>query len=48
MDIEPIKVLLIEDNIGDYELILQMLEKSENAKFELIHTPRLSQWIESS
>ncbi|MFY9638780.1 MAG: response regulator [Methanobacterium sp.] len=41
MDIEPIRVLLIEDNIGDYELILQMLEKSENTKFKLIQTPRL-------
>ena len=42
MDTEPIKVLLIEDNIGDYELILKMLDKSENTKFELTHTPRLS------
>jgi DNA-binding response OmpR family regulator len=41
MDIEPIRVLLIEDNIGDCELILQMLEKSENTKFKLIQTPRL-------
>jgi DNA-binding response OmpR family regulator len=41
MGIEPIRVLLIEDNVGDCELILQMLEKSENAKFKLIHTPRL-------
>lgn len=41
MGIEPIRVLLIEDNVGDYELILQMLEKSENTKFKLIQTPRL-------
>jgi DNA-binding response OmpR family regulator len=41
MGIEPIKVLLIEDNAGDYELILQMLEVSEKAKFKLTHTPRL-------
>ena len=37
MTVEPIKVLLIEDNIGDYELILRMLHNSENAKFELTH-----------
>ncbi len=41
MNVYPIKVLLIEDNIGDYELILRMLDKSENAKFELTHTQRL-------
>ena len=41
MGIEPIKVLLIEDNAGDYELILQMLEVSEKANFKLTHTPRL-------
>ena len=42
MNNEPIKVLLIEDNIGDYQLILKMLDKSENTEFELTHTPRLS------
>jgi DNA-binding response OmpR family regulator len=41
MDNEPIKVLLIEDNVGDYQLILKMLEISEIAKFELMQTPRL-------
>jgi DNA-binding response OmpR family regulator len=41
MDMEPIKVLLIEDNIGDCELILQMLNKSEIANFELTQTQRL-------
>jgi len=41
MGIEPIRVLLIEDNAGDYEIILQMLEVSEKAKFKLTHTPRL-------
>jgi DNA-binding response OmpR family regulator len=46
MSITPVKVLLIEDNRGDYELILKMLEKSESSEFELIHTPRLSSGIE--
>jgi len=46
MSITPIKVLLIEDNRGDYELILKMLEKSESSEFELIHTTRLSSGIE--
>ena len=41
MDNEPIQVLLIEDNVGDYQLILQMLDISEIAKFELIQTTRL-------
>ena len=41
MTIKPIKVLLIEDNLGDFELILRMLDKSENAKFELSHTQKL-------
>ncbi len=41
MDNEPIQILLIEDNVGDYQLILQMLDISEIAKFELIQTPRL-------
>ncbi|WP_052374270.1 response regulator [Methanobacterium sp. SMA-27] len=42
MDTKPIKVLLIEDNIGDYQIILRMLDKSENTKVELTHVPRLS------
>ena len=46
MGIKPIKVLLIEDNLGDYEIILRMLEKSENTEFELIHSSRLSSGVE--
>ena len=42
MDMEPIKVLLIEDNVGDCKLILKMFETSEVAKFELTHTSRLT------
>lgn len=41
MIIKPIEVLLIEDNLGDYEIILRMLDTSENAKFELSHTQKL-------
>jgi len=46
MTVEPIKVLLIEDNLGDFELILRMLDKSENAKFELSHTQKLGSGLE--
>jgi DNA-binding response OmpR family regulator len=42
MDIEPINVLLIEDNVGDCELILKMLDASEIAEFQLTHTSRLT------
>lgn len=42
MSIKPIKVLLIEDNRGDYILILQMLDKSENADFEITHSKELA------
>lgn len=38
---KPINVLLIEDNRGDYVLILQMLDKSENVDFEITHAPNL-------
>lgn len=41
MDIKPIKILLIEDSPGDYEIILHMLDKSEKAEFELSHSTRL-------
>jgi DNA-binding response OmpR family regulator len=46
MSIEPIKVLMIEDNRGDYQLILKLLEKSENAQFELVHSPKLKSGVE--
>jgi two-component system, NarL family, sensor histidine kinase UhpB len=45
MSLEPIKVLLIEDNKGDSAIILEMLKKSENAQFELTHAPRLKDGI---
>ena len=41
MDNKPIKILLIEDSPGDYEIVLHMLDKSENAEFELSHSTRL-------
>ena len=41
MNLQPIKVLLIEDNKGDSAIILEMLKESDNAHFEPIHTPRL-------
>jgi DNA-binding response OmpR family regulator len=42
MDTEPIRVLLIEDNVGDCKLILKMFDNSEVAEFELTHTSRLT------
>ena len=41
MNVKPIKLLLIEDNIGDSVIIRKMLEESENTTFELTHAPRL-------
>jgi DNA-binding response OmpR family regulator len=38
MSNEPIKVLLIEMNSRVYSNIIKMLDKSENAKFEVINT----------
>ena len=38
MSITPIKVLLIEMNSRVYSNIIKMLDKSENAKFEVINT----------
>jgi len=41
MNNKPINVLLIEDNVGDYQMIIRMLDESENVNFELTHVPRL-------
>ncbi|MDD3985514.1 MAG: response regulator [Methanobacterium sp.] len=41
MNNKQINILLIEDNIGDYQMIIRTLDKSENAHFELTHVPRL-------
>lgn len=46
MTTKTINVLLIEDNRGDYVLILQMLDKSENVVFEITHAPKLSSGLE--
>ena len=37
----PIKILLVEDNPGDFRIIQQMLKESEHTLFELIHVPKL-------
>lgn len=41
MNVKPIKLLLIEDNIGDSVIIRKMLDESETTTFELTHTQRL-------
>ncbi len=41
LNVKPIKLLLIEDNIGDSVIIRKMLDESENTTFELTHTQRL-------
>ena len=48
MSIKPIKVLFIENNNEDIVKVDEMLNKSDNAKFELTHTPRLREWINAS
>ena len=47
MNVKPIKLLLIEDNIGDSAIIRKMLEESENTTFEITHAPRLKNGLTS-
>src|ERR1700730_14230742 len=39
----PIKVLLVEDNLGDARLLKEYLKEQEGCLFELIHVDRLSE-----
>lgn len=43
----PIKILLVEDNIGDARLIKEMLSESTTVRFGLAHVKRLSEARES-
>jgi PAS domain S-box-containing protein len=43
----PIKILLVEDNIGDAHLIKEMLSESTTLRFGLVHAKRLSEARES-
>lgn len=43
----PIKILLVEDNLGDARLIKEMLSESTTVRFELAHVKRLSEARES-
>lgn len=42
---KTIKLLLIEDNLGDVKLIKDQLNESDKITFEVIHTKRLSEGI---
>jgi PAS domain S-box-containing protein len=46
MKTNPIKILLIEDNPDDAELLLHMLAEIPSADFELRHTERLGEALE--
>ena len=39
----PIKVLLVEDNLGDARLLKESLKEQEGSPFELVHVDRLSE-----
>lgn len=43
MSIRPIKLLLVEDNPGDANLLRLMLEETESTQFEIAVAPRLSE-----
>ena len=43
----PIKILLVEDNLGDARLIKEMLSESTTVRFGLAHVKRLSEARES-
>lgn len=42
MEHEPIKVLLIEDNVGDARFLWEVLSEVKSPRFELTHTDRLA------
>jgi DNA-binding response OmpR family regulator len=46
MNVEPIKVLLIEDNPGDARLISEILSEETSARFSLEHVRRLEEGLE--
>ena len=47
MSKRPIKILLVEDNIGDAHLVKEMLAEANTIQFELAHIDRLSKALES-
>jgi phosphoserine phosphatase RsbU/P len=46
MDSKPIKVLLIEDDPDDYQILRRMLQKARGARFELHCAPTLAEGIQ--
>ena len=46
MSSEPIKVLLVEDNLGDARLLYEGLEEALPEQFQMTHVRRLSEALE--
>lgn len=46
MSDKPIKILLVEDNPGDAQLVKEMLAEATTAKFESRHAERLAEALE--
>ena len=47
MSREQIKVLLVEDNVGDARLLRELLKEPKGSPFELVHVGRLSEALSS-
>ena len=46
MSLEPIKVLLVEDNLGDARLLYEGLQETLPEQFQITHARRLSEALE--
>ena len=46
MSDKPIKILLVEDNPGDTQLVKEMLAEATTVQFELLHAERLAEALE--
>src|SRR3990170_3969307 len=46
MSEKSVKILLIEDNIGDARLIQELLKETRNFQYELVHVSHLSKGLE--
>jgi len=46
MSSDPIKVLLVEDNLGDARLMYEDLEEALPHQFQMTHVRRLSEALE--
>jgi DNA-binding response OmpR family regulator len=43
--VEPIKILMVEDNPGDARLIIEMLKESDELDFDVSHVVRLDEGL---